>query len=156
MKKLYRSEKDSLVAGIIGGIGEYFDVDPTILRLGFVVLVLLTGVFPGIIAYIIAYFIIPDRPREISILKNNLPIVTPPSPPKPKKEDSSDMPESVMEKPDQPVITITSSKQKPEEKKEQKPETDEKIEYPETEIEAPSIDSLWDERGPDLDDLIEE
>lgn len=62
MKKLYKSEQDSLVWGILGGIGEYFDIDPTVLRLGYVVLVLITGIFPGIIAYIVAYFIIPERP----------------------------------------------------------------------------------------------
>jgi phage shock protein C len=72
MKKLYRSEHDQILAGVIGGIGEYFDVDPTILRIGYVVLDLMTGVFPGIIAYIIAFFIIPERPHTVST------IVTPP------------------------------------------------------------------------------
>ena len=53
-KKLYRSGKNKILAGVIGGIGEYFDVDPVILRLGFVASVILTGVFPGVIFYILA------------------------------------------------------------------------------------------------------
>lgn len=72
MKKLYKNEHDEVLTGVIGGVGEYFSVDPTILRIAFVVLVLITGVFPGIIAYIIAYFIIPDTPHGVSTL------VTPP------------------------------------------------------------------------------
>jgi phage shock protein C len=63
MKRLYKSTKDQIITGVIGGVGEYFDIDPTVLRLAYVVLVLLTGIFPGIIAYIIAFIIIPDRPR---------------------------------------------------------------------------------------------
>jgi len=60
MKKLYRSRKDSKIAGVCGGIAEYFDVDPTIIRL----LALLTIFFGGggIIAYIIAWIIIPLEP----------------------------------------------------------------------------------------------
>ncbi|MFW6149127.1 MAG: PspC domain-containing protein [Atribacterota bacterium] len=62
MKKLYRSRKDSKIAGVCGGIAEYFDVDPTIIRL----LALLTIFFGGggIIAYIIAWIIIPLEPIE--------------------------------------------------------------------------------------------
>ncbi|GAG12223.1 unnamed protein product, partial [marine sediment metagenome] len=40
-KKLYRSEKDSMIAGVCGGIAEYFDVDPTLIRLLTVIFVLL-------------------------------------------------------------------------------------------------------------------
>jgi len=72
MKKLYKSERDQIITGVIGGIGEYFSIDPTVLRVAFVVLVLVTGIFPGIIAYIIAYFITPEKPHTVST------IVTPP------------------------------------------------------------------------------
>lgn len=61
MKKLYRSKEDRVVAGIAGGLGEYFNVDPTILRIAWVFVVLMTGIFPGVIAYIIALFIIPHE-----------------------------------------------------------------------------------------------
>lgn len=59
MKKLYRSSTNKVMLGIIGGLGEYWDIDPVVLRLGFVFLVLMTGFFPGILAYIIALFIVP-------------------------------------------------------------------------------------------------
>ena len=77
MKKLYKNEHDEVLTGMIGGIGEYFNVDPTVLRIGFVVLVLITGVFPGIIAYIIAYFIIPEKPHAVSTLVTPPPMKTP-------------------------------------------------------------------------------
>jgi len=64
MKKLYRSRENKIFSGIIGGIGEYLDVDPTILRLIFILIILATGIIPGIIAYIVALFIVPEKPEE--------------------------------------------------------------------------------------------
>lgn len=66
MKKLYRSTKDSYIFGILGGLGEYFQVDSTLLRLAFVFFVLVTGFFPGGLAYFIAYFIVPENPKDIA------------------------------------------------------------------------------------------
>ena len=60
IRKLYRNKKDTIVAGVIGGIAEYFRVDATILRLAYIFVLLITGIFPGIVVYIIAYFIMPD------------------------------------------------------------------------------------------------
>ena len=63
MKKiLYRSKKNRVVGGVCGGIGEYFDIDPTLIRL----LAILTFFFggSGIIAYIIGWIIIPQNPNE--------------------------------------------------------------------------------------------
>ncbi|MHB1316446.1 MAG: PspC domain-containing protein [Minisyncoccota bacterium] len=77
MKKLYKNEHNEIFTGVIGGIGEYFSVDPTVIRVGFTILVLITGIFPGIIAYIIAYFIIPDRPHGVSTLVTPPPMKTP-------------------------------------------------------------------------------
>ena len=62
MKHLYRSNENKIVAGVIGGLGEYFDVDPVILRLGFVFLLLATAVIPGVIAYVAAIIIVPLKP----------------------------------------------------------------------------------------------
>jgi len=59
MKKLYRSKKNRLIAGVCGGIGEYLDVDPTLIRLLWVLLSL-EGI--GIPGYIIAWIIIPEEP----------------------------------------------------------------------------------------------
>lgn len=58
-KKLYRS-KDRMIAGVCGGIAEYFNIDPTLIRLLWA-LITLIGIFPGIIAYIICWIIIPER-----------------------------------------------------------------------------------------------
>lgn len=90
MKKLYKNEHDEVLTGVIGGVGEYFNVDPTVLRIAFVILVLVTGVFPGIIAYIIAYFIIPEKPHGVSTLVTPPPMKTPePMPSKPPVEIKS-------------------------------------------------------------------
>jgi phage shock protein PspC (stress-responsive transcriptional regulator) len=62
MKKLYRSRNEKVFAGILGGVGEYADVDPTVLRVVFVVALILTGFFPLAIAYVIAIFLMPVRP----------------------------------------------------------------------------------------------
>lgn len=60
-KRLYRSDTNKVLAGVLGGVGEYFDIDPTILRLGYIVFTVLTGVFPAIVAYIIAVLIVPKK-----------------------------------------------------------------------------------------------
>jgi phage shock protein PspC (stress-responsive transcriptional regulator) len=59
MKRLYRSQKDKKIAGIFGGLGEIFSIDPTLLRLAFVFIGLATGVFPLLIAYLVGWVIIP-------------------------------------------------------------------------------------------------
>ncbi len=61
MKRLYRSKKERKLAGICGGLAEYFEMDPVILRLIVVILCLITGIFPILIAYIIGIFIIPEE-----------------------------------------------------------------------------------------------
>ena len=59
MKRIYRSQEDRKIAGILGGLGELFDIDPTLLRLLFVFVGLATGVIPLIVAYFIGWIIIP-------------------------------------------------------------------------------------------------
>ena len=63
-KKLYRSKKDSIIAGVCGGIAEYFGIDPTLIRLLTLLIVFLGGA--GGIAYIIAWIIIPQNPEQIT------------------------------------------------------------------------------------------
>ena len=58
-KKLLRSIHDRMVCGVCGGIGEYFNIDPTLVRLAFVLIAM--GAGSGILAYIIAAIIIPDE-----------------------------------------------------------------------------------------------
>lgn len=60
-RKVYRSKEDKIIGGICGGLGEYFDIDSTILRLGWVIVTIFSGIAPGILIYIIALFIIPKK-----------------------------------------------------------------------------------------------
>lgn len=60
MKKLYRSSNRKL-AGVCGGIAEYLEVDPTVVRILYLILTLFTVAFPGTLLYIILWIMIPDR-----------------------------------------------------------------------------------------------
>ncbi len=60
-KRLFKSKKNRMIAGVCGGIGEYFDVDPTLIRLLWA-LITLFSLGAGVIAYIIACIIIPEKP----------------------------------------------------------------------------------------------
>lgn len=59
VKRLYRSRRNRVIAGVCGGLGEYFDLDPVIVRLIFVILALASGT--GLILYVVAWLIIPER-----------------------------------------------------------------------------------------------
>lgn len=59
MKRLYRSS-DRVVAGVCGGIAEYFDIDPTLIRVAYVILSLFSVAFPGVLLYIILMILIPN------------------------------------------------------------------------------------------------
>jgi len=59
-KKLYRSTTDKMIGGVSGGLAEYFDIDSTLIRVLFILTVFLGG--GGIIAYIILWIIVPERP----------------------------------------------------------------------------------------------
>lgn len=59
MKKLYRSKEDKIIAGVCGGMAEYFAVDPTVVRVVFALVSLFSGFLPGVIAYIVLMLIIP-------------------------------------------------------------------------------------------------
>ncbi len=61
MKKLYRSRKERVIGGVCGGIGVYFGIDPTLARIIWVAATLLGGA--GIIAYIVAWIVIPEEPK---------------------------------------------------------------------------------------------
>lgn len=60
-KRLTRSERERMVAGVLGGLAVYFNIDPTIVRLGFVAVLILTAVIPMIVLYFIAAIIIPNE-----------------------------------------------------------------------------------------------
>lgn len=58
-KRLYRSNEHRMIAGVCGGLAEYYDMDPTIVRLIVVVAALAAG--SGLLAYVLAWIIIPER-----------------------------------------------------------------------------------------------
>jgi phage shock protein C len=64
MKKLYRSRTNLMIAGICGGLGEMFSVDPTLLRLALVLLCVLTGILPLVLVYIVGWIIIPPAQAQ--------------------------------------------------------------------------------------------
>ncbi len=66
-KKLYRSVKEKMLGGVAGGLAEYFDIDPTLVRVLFVISLLFGGA--GVIAYIILWIIVPEEPIEVQYRK---------------------------------------------------------------------------------------
>ena len=68
-KKLYKSNTNKVIDGVCGGIGEYFNIDPTLVRLAWVVFCALGG--SGLLAYIIMALIIPRQPAEPSNKKTS-------------------------------------------------------------------------------------
>ena len=62
VKKLYRSSDKRMIAGVCGGIAEYFDIDVTIVRL-IAVLLLLPGGLPGFLPYIIMWIVVPSKEK---------------------------------------------------------------------------------------------
>ncbi|MGM0443802.1 MAG: PspC domain-containing protein [Fibrobacterota bacterium] len=65
MKRLYRSEKDAMVSGICGGLGGYFNIDPTLIRIGVVILAFSgVGTVPVIMGYLLGTFLIPVHPGD--------------------------------------------------------------------------------------------
>ena len=66
MKRLYRSRKDRILGGVCAGLGDHIDVDPTVIRLVWAVVTLLSIGF-GLIVYILAWILIPEAPDESSM-----------------------------------------------------------------------------------------
>ncbi|PKL63907.1 MAG: PspC domain-containing protein [Methanomicrobiales archaeon HGW-Methanomicrobiales-3] len=63
MKRLYRSKKDRMVGGVCGGLGEYADIDPALIRIFLVILIVFSwGMF--LLIYIIAWIIVPPAPDD--------------------------------------------------------------------------------------------
>jgi len=60
-KKLYRSTSDKVLTGLCGGLGEYLGVDVVIVRLVWLLIVVFTGFFPGVLVYVAASLIVPQH-----------------------------------------------------------------------------------------------
>lgn len=60
-KRLTRSRYDRMVAGVCGGLAEYFDVDSTLVRVAYVLISVLSAAFPGLIIYLILWLVVPEE-----------------------------------------------------------------------------------------------
>ena len=60
MKRLHRSQSNKVIAGVLGGLGETYEIDPKLVRIITLLLCLLTAVLPFVIVYIVAWIIVPE------------------------------------------------------------------------------------------------
>ncbi|AEG60915.1 PspC domain-containing protein [Desulforamulus ruminis] len=60
-KRLFRSRSQRMLAGVCGGIAEYLDMDPTVIRVLYIIASVLSAAFPGLLIYIILIFVIPEE-----------------------------------------------------------------------------------------------
>ncbi len=62
MKRIYLSRADRKIAGVCGGLAEYLEMDPTLVRLIAIFLLVFTGILPMVIVYLVAWAVIPNQP----------------------------------------------------------------------------------------------
>ncbi len=63
-RKLTRSNRHKIIAGVCGGLAEYFELDPTVVRVAYVLISIISVAFPGILAYIILMFVMPPAEQQ--------------------------------------------------------------------------------------------
>lgn len=59
-RPLRRSRTNRQIAGVVGGLAEYFGVDPTLLRVAYVVISIVSAAFPGILVYLLLWLLVPE------------------------------------------------------------------------------------------------
>jgi phage shock protein C len=64
-RRLTRSNRNKMIAGVCGGLAEYLNMDPTVVRVLYVLVSILSAAFPGVIAYIVLMFLMPP-PEEVA------------------------------------------------------------------------------------------
>ena len=79
-QRLRRSRRNRMLGGVIGGLAEYFDRDPTLLRVLYVLISILSASFPGIFVYLVLWVIIPEQPAEAAAHAPASPAAVPPTP----------------------------------------------------------------------------
>jgi phage shock protein C len=57
---LKRSRRNRMIAGVMGGLAEYFEMDPTLLRIAFVIVSVVSAAFPGMLVYLLLWIIMPE------------------------------------------------------------------------------------------------
>lgn len=58
--RIHRSRQNRMIAGVVGGLAEHWGFDPALMRLGFILLSVLSAAFPGILVYIILWIVLPE------------------------------------------------------------------------------------------------
>ena len=76
MKKLERSRSDRKVAGVCGGVGNYLGLDVTLIRVLWAFVTLLSGIIPGVIAYLLAWIIVPEEVETRAVVAAGQPVAT--------------------------------------------------------------------------------
>jgi phage shock protein C len=64
-RRLTRSNRNKMIAGVCGGLAEYLDMDPTVVRVLYVLVSILSAAFPGILAYVVLMFLMPP-PEQVA------------------------------------------------------------------------------------------
>ncbi|NVO19665.1 MAG: PspC domain-containing protein [Bacteroidetes bacterium] len=106
--RLYRSTTSRVFGGIAGGIAEYFDVDPILIRLLFVVIAFAGG--GGLLVYIILWIAIPPRPINTTTFNMGMGSTTPPPPPPPDSANDGSAPAGTYNA--EPIPTYDPTKEK--------------------------------------------
>lgn len=62
-KKLYKNTENRMFSGVLAGFAEFLNIEITLVRIFYVLFVLVTGFFPGVLLYIVAIFVMPEKPK---------------------------------------------------------------------------------------------
>ena len=75
-RKLFRSRTDRKIAGVCAGMGHYLDLDTSLVRVLFVLVTFAVGFFPGLIAYVLAWIIVPEEPQFQPVVATGQPVAS--------------------------------------------------------------------------------
>jgi len=76
-KKLIRSRTDRRIAGVCAGLGSYLDLDVSLVRLLWAIVTLASGIMPGLVAYVLAWIIMPEEPEYRPVAATGQVVMTP-------------------------------------------------------------------------------
>ena len=75
-RKLFRSRTDRKIAGVCAGMGHYLDLDTSLVRVLWVLVTFSVGFFPGLIAYVLAWIIVPEEPQFQPVVATGQPVAS--------------------------------------------------------------------------------
>ncbi len=75
-RKLTRSRSDRKIAGVCAGMGQYLDLDTSLVRILWVLVTFAVGFFPGLIAYVVAWIIVPEEPEFLPVVATGQPVAS--------------------------------------------------------------------------------